>query len=542
MTADLIIHNALVRTMEHASPQEAESGPVPTAVAVSGDRISAAGSDAEILALAGPGTRVIDAGGAALVPGLIDSHMHPIWGIELTRGVDLYGLDFEGVRSALAREAERLPEGAWVCAWNLDHNIFDSPMRGDAFDDVLGGRPLAVVLYDLHTGLGNPAALAAAGITGAETFDDASLVVLDEEGVPTGELREIPAYLLLLDAVPPIPQEEYIARLHALFSTLNGVGITSAVVMDGRDKHLDLLAEMEEGGDLSVQLHIAMWHQPGDGDDRVAQIISQLGRSGRGYRVQLIKMFLDGVIESGTAWLNEPDTCGTGTHSFWKDLDRYEEVTGRYIEAGYQIATHSVGDAGVGQILEAYKRVGTASPAGAPNRIEHLEVLTDPDISNLAETGVVASMQPLHMQWRAGDGSDAWASRLGPHRSRHGAFRVKDVLAAGGRVTLGSDWPVAQYDPRLGMAWARLRRTPGCPAAPVFEPEQRLTGYEALLGYTRWAAEALGRDDLGVIRSGAKANLVLFAGDPAGTDGDALPELPVLLTVVDGKPVHSALA
>ena len=541
MTPETIIYNARVRTMEPA-PGSVADQPAPTAVAVTGGRISAVADDADVLALAGPDTRLIDAAGAALVPGLIDSHMHPIWGIELTRGVDLYGLDFEGVRSALAREAEQLPEDAWVCGWNLDHNVFDSALRGDLFDDVLGGRPLAVVLYDLHTALGNPAALAAAGITGEETFDDASLVVIDEFGVPTGELREIPAYLLLLDAVPPIPQDEYIARLRALFATLNSAGITSAVVMDGRDKHLDLLAEMEKAGDLTVQLHIAMWHQPGDGDDRVAQIVSQLGRSGRGWRVQLIKMFLDGVIESGTAWLNEPDTCGTGTHSFWKDLDRYEEVTGKYIDAGYQIATHSVGDAGVGQILSAYKRVGTESASGAPNRIEHLEVLTDADISQLAETGVVASMQPLHMQWRAGDGSDAWASRLGPHRSRHGAFRVKDVLEAGGRAALGSDWPVAQYDPRLGMAWARLRRTPGSPGAPVFEPDQRLSGYEALLGYTRWAAEALGRDDLGVIRTGAAANLVLFAEDPAETDGDALPHLPVLLTMVDGKPVHSALA
>ena len=541
MTADLIIHNALVRTMESAAPEAPGFGPASTAVAVTGGQITAVAGDADVLALAGPDTRVIDACGAALVPGLIDSHMHPIWGIELTRGIDLYGLDLEGIRDALAKEAARLPEDAWVCGWNLDHNAFDGPLRGDLFDDVLGGRPLAVVLYDLHTGLGNPAALAAAGITGRETFDDASLVVVDESGVPTGELREIPAYLLLLDAVPPIPQDEYIQRLQSLFTTLNGVGITSAVVMDGRDKHLDLLADMEKAGDLTVQLHIAMWHQPGDGDERVAQIISQLGRSGRGWRVQLIKMFLDGVIESGTAWLNEPDTCGTGTHSFWKDLDRYEEVTRRYVEAGYQIATHSVGDAGVGQILEAYKRVGTASASGAPNRIEHLEVLTDPDISNLAETGVVASMQPLHMQWRAGDGSDAWASRLGPHRS-HGGFRVRDVLDTGGRVALGSDWPVAQYDPRLGMAWARLRRTPGNVQAPVFEPEQRLSGYEALLGYTRWAAEALGRGDLGVIKPGATANLVLFAEDPAETDGDALTDLPVLLTVVGGEPVHSALA
>jgi predicted amidohydrolase YtcJ len=143
-------------------------------------------------------------------------------------------------------------------------------------------------------------------------------------------------------------------------------------------------------------------------------------------------------------------------------------------------------------------------------------------------------MQPLHMQWRAEDRSDNWAARLGEGRNATG-YRVRSVLDAGVRLTLGSDWPVAQYDPRIGMAWARGRHTPGSSSAPVFEPEQRLTGEEALLAYTLWPARARGHEDRGVLEPGAVADLTVWAADPVETSPDELPQLPIRLTVVDGR-------
>ncbi|GAA4284193.1 amidohydrolase [Brevibacterium daeguense] len=509
----------------------------PTAVAIADGKITAVGADSEVLELATDSTQIIDARGGTLIPGLIDSHIHPVWGLELTRGVDLGGLDFAGVRAALAAEAQRLTEGEWLRGWNLDYKVFENELRGDLFDDVLGGRPMVLLFYDLHTAVTNAAALSAAGVTGREEFADNSLVVTDDSGTPTGELREIPAYSLLLDAAPPLEHSDYVERVRALLSELSRSGITSGVVTDGRDWHLGILNAIESSGGLPVRLHLAMWHRPSDDDARVEELISMLGTSGDRYRIQLIKMFMDGVIDTGTAWLQEPDVCGQGGRAFWNSVERYHEVTRRYLDAGYQIATHSCGDAGVAEILRTYRELGTTSLQGAPNRIEHLEVISDDDVVVLGQTGVVASMQPLHMQWREGDHSDSWATRLGPERAKR-AFRIKDVLDAGGRVALGSDWPVAQHDARLGMAWTRLRRTPGVPEAPVFEPDQRLSGEEALLGYTRWAAEALGRTDLGVITPGATADLALFAEDPVAADPDQLPLIPVDWTMVSGEIVY----
>jgi len=173
------------------------------------------------------------------------------------------------------------------------------------------------------------------------------------------------------------------------------------------------------------------------------------------------------------------------------------------------------------------------------HRVEHVETLQDRDLPRFAAEGVAASMQPLHMQWRRADHGDSWAERLGPERCAH-AWRTRDLRAAGALIPLGSDWPVAQYDPRIGMAWARLRRTPGDPDAPVFEPEQVFDGVEAVVGYTLAAARVSGEvDRSGRVAVGHRADLTAFAADPAVCPADELPELPVELTVVGGEVVYS---
>jgi predicted amidohydrolase YtcJ len=244
------------------------------------------------------------------------------------------------------------------------------------------------------------------------------------------------------------------------------------------------------------------------------------------------------VIDTGPGWLYEPDTQGDGTLPFWPDPDRYARAVALFAGAGFQCATHATGDRAVRAALDAYAAVGAAP--GVRHRIEHIETLQDHDLPRFAAAGVAASMQPLHMQWRRGDGTDSWAARLGPERTAR-AWRTRELLASGALLPLGSDWPVAQYDPRVGMAWARLRRMPGDRDAPVFEPEQALTGLQALAGYTLANAAVAGEDDVaGRIAPGFRADVTAFATDPADCDADELVDLAVLLTVVDGRVVHRA--
>jgi predicted amidohydrolase YtcJ len=149
-------------------------------------------------------------------------------------------------------------------------------------------------------------------------------------------------------------------------------------------------------------------------------------------------------------------------------------------------------------------------------------------------------MQPLHMAMFEADGSDEWSRLVGPER-RKLAFRTRDLLASGATLALGSDWAVAPYNPRLGMAWCRLRRTPGRPEKAPIEPRQALTGLETLAGYTTQAAKVLGEDHIaGKIKEGYHADLSAFAADIVETAPDDLLSVPTRLTIVDGEVMFQA--
>lgn len=528
-TGDLALIGAKLRTNTEACTGA-------TALLVRGGRIAAIGSDEEISAAAsGEGIEVRHVEGATVTPGLFDSHTHPHWASELTAGIDLGGLSsIDEIRAALAARHAELPSGAWLRGWNLEYEPFEhTGMRAELFEDLLEGRPAVFICYDLHTALASRAALEAAGIDGAREFGDASEIVVDEAGVATGELREPTAYQLVFDAAPAPTHEEERDRLRDMFRRLAATGLTGGAIMDGKDRTVELLAELEGRGELDHRLTVHHWHAVGDDDAAVERVIARRDRSGKLWHTGAIKLFSDGVIDTGTAWLHAADTCGDGRMAFWPDWNRYAEVVRAYHDAGMLIATHAVGDYAVNRVLQVYADLPARE--GAPfHSIEHLEVLSDADVEALRGSGITASMQPLHMQWRSPDQHDNWSARLGEARSATG-YRVRSVLDAGVTLTLGSDWPVAQYDPRLGMAWARGRHTPGEAQAHVFEPEQRLTGEEALLAYTLWPAQARGHADRGVLAPGALADLTVWGSDPVEASPDELPQVPIVLTVVDGR-------
>jgi hypothetical protein len=306
--------------------------------------------------------------------------------------------------------------------------------------------------------------------------------------------------------------------------------------MDGTEGTLDLMRELEASGDLTLRSVIPFTQTPETPFEEMERLVTLRDGHGSLWRGGVAKFFIDGVVDTGTGWLYEPDTEGDGTEPFWPDPERYAQAVALFAGAGFQCVTHATGDRGVRAALDAY--LAADSPSRALHRVEHVETLQDSDLPRFASEGVAASMQPLHMQWRRGDQTDSWAARLGPERTAR-AWRTRDLLAGGTLVPLGSDWPVAQYDPRIGLAWARVRRTPGDPDAPVFEPEQRLTGLESLDGYTVAAARVLGEDHLsGRIARGFRADLTAFAEDPVEVEADELIDLPVTLTIVAGKIVH----
>jgi len=228
---------------------------------------------------------------------------------------------------------------------------------------------------------------------------------------------------------------------------------------------------------------------------------------------------------------------GESTDSFWTDPAAFAKAVHTLAAAGVPTATHAIGDAAVRHALETLD--GLAHPGAAPHRIEHIETLPTELIGRFRRQGVVASMQPSHSHFTRADHTDNWSTRLGSERADR-AWRCRDLRDAGVPVVLGSDWPIAPFDPRRILAAAQLRRPAGEPDVPPVQPHQGLTPLMALEGYTRLAAAAAG--GTGTIAPGAPADLTAFALDPLRAAPDELADAPIALTVVAGTVVHRGTA
>ncbi|WP_044375221.1 amidohydrolase [Streptomyces noursei] len=512
-----------------------------TALAAADGKITALGDDREIRALADTATTVIALKGAVVTPGLTDGHLHPVSGAELTHGLDLSGCtDLDGVRAALAREVAALAPGAWLHGWGLDPNVFgDRPIESAALAPVLDGVPALLQLFDAHSMLASPRALELAGVDGPRTFDQAAEVVCDDAGRPTGLLLEDAACELVERAAPQPTREERRARLAAALRAMAAAGLTGGHAMDANGDSLAFYDELDAAGDLPLRLRVAPWCQPGTDADGVRALIAQQGTGGRLWRTAGVKLFMDGTIDNGTAWLERPDCHGESTHAFWPDPAAYTRVIGQLHAAGVPTATHAIGDAAVRHALDAVEQARRADPNGVRHRIEHIETVPDDTLRRFAELGVLASMQPTHCcDFTRADHTDNWSRRLGEERAGR-AWRCRDLTDAGATVVLGSDWPIAPYPPLGVMAGARHRRPTRDLAQPPHGPEQALTALEALRGMTVHAAHAAGEEDrAGRIVPGHRADLTVLADDPLTTPATDLPRLPVLLTVLDGRPTH----
>ncbi|WP_010072245.1 amidohydrolase [Streptomyces filamentosus] len=512
-----------------------------TALAVSGGRTAALGGDREIRALADASTTVIDLKGAVVTPGLVDGHLHPVSGAELTHGLDLSGCtDLAGVREALVGEVRRLAPGAWLHAWGLDPNVFgDAPVESAALSPVLDGVPALLQLFDAHSMLASPRALELAGVDGPRTFDQAAEVVCDAAGRPTGLLLEDAACELVERAAPRPTREESRDRLAAALRSMAAAGLTGGHAMDANGDSLALYAELDAAGDLPLRLRVAPWCQPGADADAVRGLIGQQGTGGTLWRTAGVKLFMDGTIDNGTAWLERPDCHGESTHAFWPDPEVYTRVIGELHRAGVPTATHAIGDAAVRHALDSVAKARTAEGPAVRHRIEHIETVPDDTVARFAELGVVASMQPTHCcDFTRADHTDNWSRRLGEERASR-AWRCRDLWDAGARVVLGSDWPIAPFPPLGVMAGARHRRPGRDLTQPPHGPGQALTALEALQGMTVNAAWAAGEEhEAGRLAVGRRADFTVFADSPLTTSAVELPDLPVLLTVVDGRPTH----
>lgn len=490
-------------------------------------RVAFAGSYDEARALAGPGARVEDLRDAVVTPGLTDAHVHLT-----TYGLSLRRVDLNAARTyedALEMIGRAAGEGeGWLQGIGWDaHRWGRLPSRAE-LDAVCPGRACYFQSHDIHGAWLNSAALAACGIDAATADPEGGRIVRDARGEPTGVLLE-KAMTLAERHLPAETLAERVAALGEARREVHALGLTGvhSVEVTG----LEDFAALKEEGALRLRVLQAV---PLAGLTAAIEAGLHSGLGDEWLRVGGVKMFLDGALGSRTAWMREPyigsDDRGVQT----LPEDEFRLHARRAAEAGIASTVHAIGDAAVALALGVL--TSTPRPAAMPHRIEHLQ-LCPPDLwARVGRSGIVASMQPVHLMTDIPAAERHW----GHERSR-GAYAFAPVLRAGATLAFGSDVPVETADPRLGL-FSAVKRV-GWDGAPAegWHAGNAITAEQALRAYTEGPALAAGVEDRGGrLLPGYDADLVAWDRDPLACDPDELREMRCLLTMVGGEAVHRA--
>jgi predicted amidohydrolase YtcJ len=531
--ADLIVTHASIWTGD-------ESRPRAQAVAVFGDRIIALGSDADIEALRGSATKVIDAGGKLLLPGFNDAHVHFVSGGEQLDSVqlnDVTSLD-EFVRR-IAAQAKKTPKGEWIQGGDWDETKWPGSVlpTKELIDPVTPDNPVFLSRYDGHSSLANSAALKLAGVIAQTPDPPGGTIVRDAQGNPTGDLKDA-ATTLVEKVIPPPSHDQLMRAVKRALEHAASVGVTSVQNMDPEYADIAVYAELLQAGELTTRIYAAPLIT--QVDDQV-KIGIRHAFGGPYLRIGAVKAFADGSLGSRTAYFFEPFSDQPENHGLLSDemqplsLMRDRMMTAD--AAALQICTHAIGDQAISMILDLYTEVAKAHGAADRRfRIEHAQHMAAKDFDRFTQLGVIASVQPYHA---IDDGR--WAeARIGHDRaSRTYAFRT--FMNHGVHLAFGTDWDVAPLDPMLTLYAAVTRATLDGKNPNGWFPEQKLTVEESVRAYTMGSAYAeFEEKEKGSIMPGKLADMVILSDDIFSIDPVRIRDVKVLKTIVGGKIVWDA--
>jgi len=537
--ADTVLLNAKVYT-ENAQQAWAH------AVAIRGEKIVAVGDVAEIEKLRGPGTKVIDGGGKLVLPGFVDCHIHFLEG-----SISLGQANLEGAKNPadiqhiLRGYAEKHPGDGWILGGGWNYAMFGKEnLPGKKYlDELFPDRPVFLVGYDGHTSWANSKALALAGIKKDTPNPPNGAIVRDpKSGEATGALKES-AGRLVGKLVPKLTREEKLAALRAGIHWANKNGLTRVHSAGGDFDSFDLFDELRRRGELTLRMYIAYFLDPPQlrPKDLVAIEAARKKYNGDWLSAGVVKMMIDGVVESHTAAMLEPYTDDPSTKGklFW-DPEKYKAAVAELDKRGLQLFTHAIGDYAVRTALDAYENAEKMNHTHDRRpRIEHIETVTAADIPRFGQLGVIASMQPLHA-YPDEDTLRVWAGNVGPDRASR-AWAWNSIAKAGGELAFGSDWNVVTLNPWEGLQMAVTRQTTEGKPEGGWLPQQRITLAQAVEGYTLGAAYAGRREKTeGSIEPGKLADMIIVSQNIFEIDPHEIARTKVLETIVGGRVVFQA--
>lgn len=513
------------------------------AIAVRGDRIQAVGKTFDLMKLKGPDTQVIDLGGHFVMPGFNDAHLHLADAGAQKLGVDLEGVKLiDELRQRLAAKVAEAKAGEWILGGGWDETLWPVkvlPNRWD-LDEVSNGHPVFLDRVDGHLAVANTRAMQLASITLASRDPQGGKIDRNENGEPTGILRDTAQHAVYA-AIPPASHDQLRRAAEVALADLAEHGVTSAQDYSPNWENFQVYEELEKEGKLTAR--ISEWLPFDESVEELEKKRASHPQSDLMLHTGFLKGFMDGSMGGHTAALFEPYTDDPKTSGLPRyDAEKLNAMTKERVLAGFQIGFHAIGDKGIQMALDAFagaekaaKEANVKAANGGEDyrlRVEHAQCPTLPQITQFKQLKVIASMQPSHVL------SDMrWAeARLGPKRAAT-CYAWAAFLNKGVALAFGTDYNVEPVSPFRGLYAAITRRSED--GKQEFFPEQRLTMDQAIAAYTTGSAFAeFEEKEKGKLVAGMLADFVVLDRDVTAASPEKLLATKVLRTVVGGKTVY----
>jgi predicted amidohydrolase YtcJ len=530
---DVILHDARIYTVD-------ANRPTAEAIAIRGDRIARVGTNADVLALRGTTTRLIDVSGATIVPGLQDAHGHfSALGASM-QSIDLRGTtSYEQVVGLVRKRASAARAGEWIVGRGWDQN--DWPDKQWPTHELLSAaspnNPVYLTRVDGHAGLANRHAMALAGVSETTADPAGGRLIRSPGNQPSGVLIDT-AQALVSAKIPPLSTEQLEEQILLADREARRLGLTMVHDAGTDSRTVEAYKRLIDAGRLKTRLYVML--RGGLATLQQAFDNGPLADYGNHrLAVRAIKVVADGALGSRGAAMLEPYSDEPGTTGLL--ITPPDEVYAQTLaasKAGFQTAIHAIGDRANRLVMDVFERVQREVPASRALRMrnEHTQILDRAEIPRFASLNVIASMQPTHatsdMPWVP--------ARIGGDRMEEGAYVWRALISSGATIASGSDFPVELPNPMLGFYAAITRQDPMGQPASGWLPGERMTREEALASFTRNAAFAAHAETrLGTLEAGKLADLVVLSKDIMRVAPPEILTTTVRMTIIGGEIVYN---